>query len=159
MLILKLLVLLTLANGTPVIARNIFAERFAWPLDGGIKSFDGQPLFGSSKTVRGVVLSVLVTGAGGALMGLGWKVGVVIGTLSMAGDLFSSFLKRRMKLPPSSRAPGLDQVPESLFPLLACQGMLALSVTEVVTAVAIFFVGDVVFSPLFYKWKIRKRPY
>jgi CDP-2,3-bis-(O-geranylgeranyl)-sn-glycerol synthase len=92
-------------------------------------------------------------------MGLGWKVGVVIGTLSMAGDLFSSFLKRRMKLPPSSRALGLDQVPESLFPLLACQGILALSVTEVVTAVAIFFVGDVVFSPLFYKWKIRKRPY
>ena len=64
-----------------------------------------------------------------------------------------------MKLPPSSRALGLDQVPESLFPLLACQGMLALSVTEVVTVVAIFFVGDVVFSPLFYKWKIRKRPY
>ncbi|MEA2079195.1 MAG: CDP-archaeol synthase, partial [Pseudomonadota bacterium] len=104
MLILKLLVLLTLANGTPVIARKIFAGRFAWPLDGGVQFFDGWPLFGSSKTVRGVVLSVLVTGAGGALMGLGWKVGAVIGTLSMAGDLFSSFLKRRMKLPPSSRA-------------------------------------------------------
>lgn len=159
MLILKLLALLMLANGTPVIARNGFGGRFAWPLDGGIKAFDGQPLFGSSKTVRGVVLSVLVTGAGGALMGLGWKAGVVIGTLSMLGDLFSSFLKRRMKLPPSSRALGLDQVPESLFPLLACQGLLGLTVTEIVTVVAIFFAGDVVFSPLFYKWKIRKRPY
>jgi len=158
-LILKLLVLLMLANGTPVIARNSFGGRFAWPLDGGIKLFDGQPLFGSSKTVRGVVLSVLVTGAGGALMGLGWKAGVVIGSLSMAGDLFSSFLKRRMKLPPSSRAMGLDQVPESLFPLLACQGMLGLTVTEIVAVVTIFFVGDVVFSPLFFKWKIRKRPY
>ena len=159
MLILKLLVLLTLANGTPVIVRNAFAERFAWPLDGGLELFDGQPLFGSSKTVRGVVLSVLVTGAGGALMGLGWKAGLVIGTLSMAGDLFSSFLKRRMKLPPSSRALGLDQVPESLFPLLACQAMLELTVTEIVTVVAIFFAGDVVFSPLFFKWKIRKRSY
>jgi len=156
---LKLLVLLTLANGTPVIVRNIFGDRFTWPLDGGIELFDGQPLFGSSKTVRGVVLSVLVTGASGALMGLDWKVGVVIGTLSMAGDLFSSFLKRRMKLPPSSRALGLDQVPESLFPLLGCQGMLELGVTEIVTVVTIFFAGDVVFSPLFYKWKIRKHPY
>ena len=159
MLILKLLVLLTLANGTPVIARNTFGGRFAWPLDAGIELFDGQPLFGSSKTVRGVVLSVLVTGAGGALTGLGWKVGFVIGTLSMAGDLFSSFLKRRMKLPPSSRALGFDQVPESLFPLLACQGMLELSVTQIVTVVAIFFAADVIISPLFFKWKIRKRPY
>jgi CDP-2,3-bis-(O-geranylgeranyl)-sn-glycerol synthase len=158
-LTLKLLVLLMLANGTPVIARNTFAGRFAWPLDRDIELFDGQPLFGSSKTVRGVVLSVLVTGAGGALTGLGWKVGFVIGTLSMAGDLFSSFLKRRMKLPPSSRAPGLDQVPESLFPLLACQGMLELSVIQIVTVVAIFFAADVILSPLFYKWKIRKRPY
>ena len=72
MLILKLLVLLTLANGTPVIARHSFGERFAWPVDGGIYFFDGQPLFGSSKTVRGVVLSVLVMGAASALMGLGW---------------------------------------------------------------------------------------
>jgi CDP-2,3-bis-(O-geranylgeranyl)-sn-glycerol synthase len=159
MLILNVLVLLVLANATPVIARRVLAERFAWPLDGGMQYFDGRPLFGSSKTVRGVVASILVTGAGGALMGLGWKVGVVIGTLSMAGDLFSSFLKRRMKLPPSSRALGLDQVPESLFPLLACQGMLELTVTEIVSVVTIFFLGDVVFSPLFFKWKIRKRPY
>jgi CDP-2,3-bis-(O-geranylgeranyl)-sn-glycerol synthase len=159
MLILELLVLLVLANGTPVIARNSFAKRLAWPLDGGIKIFDGQPLFGSSKTVRGLVLAVLVTGAGGALMGLGWQAGLVIGSLSMAGDLFSSFFKRRMKLPPSSRALGLDQVPESLFPLLACQGMLELTVTEIVTVVVIFFAGDVILSPLFFKWKIRKRPY
>jgi CDP-2,3-bis-(O-geranylgeranyl)-sn-glycerol synthase len=116
-------------------------------------------LFGSSKTVRGLVLAVLVTGAGGALMGLGWQAGLVIGSLSMAGDLFSSFFKRRMKLPPSSRALGLDQVPESLFPLLACQGMLELTVTEIVTVVVIFFAGDVILSPLFFKWKIRKRPY
>ena len=159
MLILKILVLLLLANATPVIARRVLAERFAWPLDGGLKFFDGWPLFGSSKTVRGVVLSILVTAAGGALMGLGWRVGAVVGTLSMAGDLFSSFVKRRMKLPSSSRALGLDQVPESLFPLLACHGMLGLTVTEIALAVAIFFVADVIFSPLFFKWKIRKRPY
>lgn len=137
----------------------MLAERFAWPLDGGVRYFDGWPLFGSSKTVRGVVLSILVTAAGGALLGLGWSVGAIIGTLSMAGDLFSSFLKRRMKLPPSSRATGLDQVPESLLPLLACQGMLELTLTEVVSVVVIFFIGDVVFSPLFFKLKIRKRPY
>lgn len=159
MLIIKLFILLFLANGTPVLARKIFAERFAWPLDGGMRFFDGQPLFGASKTIRGLLLSVVVTAAGGSLLELGWKAGALIGALSMTGDLFSSFIKRRMKLPPSSRAVGLDQVPESLFPLLACQSMLGLSVTEVATVVVIFFLGDVIFSPLFYKLKIRKRPY
>ena len=159
MLIIQLFILLFLANGTPVIARKIFAERFAWPLDGGIRFVDDQPLLGDSKTIRGLLFSVLVTAAGGALLGLGWKAGALIGAVSMAGDLFSSFIKRRMKLPPSSRAVGLDQVPEALFPLLVCQGMLGLGVGEIATVVVMFFLGDVIFSPLFYKLKIRKRPY
>jgi CDP-diglyceride synthetase len=158
-LIIKILILLFLANGTPVLARILLAERFAWPLDGGIRFFDGRPLFGSAKTLRGLLLAVLVTAAGGALLGLGWKAGAVIGALSMIGDLFSSFVKRRLKMPPSSRATALDQVPESLLPLLVCQRMLNLSAGEIVAVVAIFFLGNVIFSPLFYKLKIRKRPY
>ena len=142
-----------------MIANKILRERFARPLDGGVQFFDGQPLFGSSKTIRGIALAVLATSAGGALLGLGWQVGAVIGSLSMTGDLFSSFVKRRIKLPPSSRAVLLDQVPEALFPLLACQATLALTLSQIVAVVAIFTLGDIVFSPLFYKLKIRKRPY
>jgi hypothetical protein len=59
--ILQLLVLLVLANGTPVVAKKILGERFAYPPDGGVEFVDGRPLFGRSKTVRGVVLTVLVT--------------------------------------------------------------------------------------------------
>ena len=36
-----------------------------------------------------------------------------------AGDLFSSFVKRRLDLASSSMAIGLDHIPESFFPLLA----------------------------------------
>jgi hypothetical protein len=57
----------------------------------------------------------------------------------MAGDLFSSFLKRRLNLPPSSPALGLDQVPESLFPLLACRYSLPLTPIDIVFGVGIFF--------------------
>lgn len=159
MLILELLILLALANGAPVIARNILEERFAWPMDAGIRFFDGQPLFGSSKTIRGLVFSVVFATLGAWLMGLGWKIGAVVGSTSMAGDLFSSFIKRRFKMPASSRATGLDQIPESLFPLLACQQALNLGVTEIVAVVVIFFVGSMVLSPLFYKLNVRKRPY
>ncbi len=159
MLILKLLILLVLANGTPVVMKKLLGGRFAWPLDGGIRFFDGRPLFGSSKTVRGTAGAVLVTSAGALALGLDWRVGALVGVFSMLGDLFSSFCKRRAKLPPSSRAVGLDQVPESLFPMLAVQEMLALSVSDILIVVGIFFVSEVVFSPLFYRLKIRDRPY
>jgi CDP-2,3-bis-(O-geranylgeranyl)-sn-glycerol synthase len=159
MLIPELLFLLLLANGAPVIARNILGERFSWPVDAGARFFDGQPLFGASKTLRGLVFSVAFTALGGWLTGLGWKVGILVATTSMAGDLFSSFIKRRLELPVSSRAAGLDQVPESLFPVLACQQLLNLGVVEVVAIVIIFYVGDEVLSRLFYKLNVRKRPY
>ena len=100
--ILQLLVLLMLANGTPVFAKKILGERFACPLDRGVEFVDGRPLFGRSRTMRGVLLAVLVTMAGAPLIGLRWQVGFLVGNLAMVGDLVSSFLKRRMALPPAA---------------------------------------------------------
>ena len=159
MLILQLLILLVLSNGAPVIARNLFQHRFSWPIDAGIRLFDGQPVFGASKTLRGLVCAVVFTTLGAIVMGLGWKTGFVVGSAAMAGDLFSSFIKRRFKMPASSRAVGLDQIPESLFPMLVCQQTLELGVTEIVAVVVLFFVGNVLLSPVFHKLKIRKNPY
>ena len=157
--ILQLLILLMLANGAPVVARKILGERLSYPLDGGVEFLDGRPLFGRSKTIRGVVLAVLVTAAGASLIGLEWKIGVLVGGLAMAGDLVSSFLKRRLDLPPSSRARGLDQVPEALFPLLACRNLLSLTMADIGTGVALFFIGDVVLSRILYTFRLRERPY
>ena len=64
LVILQLLLLLMLANGTPVIAKKIFGDRYSHPLDGNLKFSDGRPLFGRSKTIRGILLAVLVTTAG-----------------------------------------------------------------------------------------------
>ena len=157
--ILQLLTLLVLANGTPVIAKKILGERLAYPLDGGVEFVDGRPLLGRSKTIRGVVLAVLVTTAGAPLVGLEWVVGFLVGSLAMAGDLLSSFLKRRMALPPSSRARGLDQLPEALFPLLACRNLLSLTMTDIATGVGLFFIGEVLLSRVFYALRLRDRPY
>jgi len=51
----------------------------------------------------------------------------------MAGDLLSSFLKRSQQ-----QATGLDQILESLFPLLACRSELSLSGLDIAVAYAIF---------------------
>jgi CDP-2,3-bis-(O-geranylgeranyl)-sn-glycerol synthase len=158
-LILQLLILLMLANGTPVIAKKVLGDRYSYPVDCNLTFADGRPLFGRSKTIRGVVLAVLVTTAGATLIGLGWETGIVVGSFAMVGDLVSSFSKRRLNLPSSSRASGLDQVPESLFPLLACRNLLSLAVADIAVCVAIFVIGEVILSRLLYAWHLRDRPY
>jgi len=155
----QMLVLLLLANGSPVVAKLIFGDVWAMPVDANVRFADGGPLLGPSKTVRGLVASLLVTGIGAWLLGLGIWVGVLAAATAMAGDLLSSFLKRRLGLASSSKATGLDQVPESLFPLLACRSALTLTAGDIVAGCAIFFFGEVLLSRLFFRLKLRDRPY
>ncbi|MGB5275973.1 MAG: CDP-archaeol synthase [Gammaproteobacteria bacterium] len=159
MLILKLLILVTVANGTPVIIKKLLGQHLELALDGGLNFFDGRRLFGPSKTVRGVVSAILATTLCAMLMELEWYIGTVIGSASIAGDLFSSFIKRRLNMPPSSMALGLDQVPESLLPLVVVQSLLPLTVMDIAAVVVIFSIGQLVLSRILYKLNIRDRPY
>lgn len=157
--ILRALILLTLANGAPVIAKKLFAGRFAWPLDGGLRLADGRPLFGTSKTVRGLLLALLATALGAELLGLGWPTGVLVWLLAMAGDLASSFVKRRLGRASSSRALGLDQLPESLLPLWLCMDRLGLELADLAAAAILFFAGELLLSRLLFMAHIRDEPY
>jgi CDP-diglyceride synthetase len=157
--ILQILVLLTFANGMPIVAKKIFGSRFALPLDAGIIFFDGRPLFGASKTMRGIVVSILITTAIAPFIGLDLTIGAIVASSAMAGDLFSSFVKRRLNFPPSSQALGLDQVPESLFPMLACRDALSLTVADMSLGVGIFFIGELILSRLLFRAHLRDEPY
>jgi CDP-2,3-bis-(O-geranylgeranyl)-sn-glycerol synthase len=77
----------------------------------------------------------------------------------MAGDLFSSFIKRRLRIPSGGMALGLDQVPESLFPLLGCMSILGLDLTSVAVLVLAFLVLELALSRLLHRFGIRERPY
>jgi CDP-diglyceride synthetase len=158
-LIAQLMVLLAVANGTPVIAAKILGNNSALPLDGNVILSDGKPLFGSSKTLRGVLLSILLTTACAPLIGLDWVVGSVVALAAMTGDLFSSFVKRRLGMSDSSQFTGLDQIPESLLPLLVCMFLLPLTLIDVAIVTTIFFVGALVLSRILFKLNIRDRPY
>jgi hypothetical protein len=156
---LRLLALIVIANGTPIIAAAIFGRRWAWPVDGGWVLADGYRLLGGSKTWRGVALAPLATGAGAVLLGLPFWVGGVIGVAAMLGDLLSSFIKRRLGIPPSGRATGLDQIPESLFPLLVVAGEFALTGPAILLIVVGFVVLEITLSPIFHRLGLRDRPY
>jgi CDP-archaeol synthase len=155
----QVLALLTLANGTPVVAKRLFGDRFAYPLDGKLLFFDGRPLFGPSKTIRGILFALVATALAAPLVGLDPTIGLIVAVTAMAGDLLSSFMKRRLALAPSSRATGIDQIPESLFPLLACRSALLLSAVDILAGVLIFLFGEILLSRVLFRLSLRDRPY
>lgn len=156
---LKLLLLLAVANNAPIATKRLLGERWAFPLDGGIRLRDGQPLLGKSKTVRGVVAAVVACMLCAPLLGLPATVAALLGAVAMAGDAFSSFLKRRLAIEPSGRALGIDQIPESLLPLLAVQGLLQLSLLQIVAITAAFVLLEVPLARLAHRIGFRDRPY
>jgi hypothetical protein len=94
--IIQALILISTANGAPVIARKLFGARFAQPVDGGLLLPDRQPLFGPSKTWRGLVAAVACSAAIAPLLGLSFLLGAGFGALSICADLLASFTKRRL---------------------------------------------------------------
>jgi hypothetical protein len=98
-----------------------------------------RPLLGPSKAIRGLAVSLLVTTLVALLLGLQIWIGLLLAAAAMAGDLLSSFLKRRLHLAPGSKATGLDQIPESLFPPLACRSALSLTAVDMAVGCTIFF--------------------
>ena len=156
---LKLLLLLAVANGAPILGHRLLRQRFAHPLDGGARFLDGHPVFGPSKTLRGVALALSATPLVALAIGLDPCIGFVVGLYAMLGDLTSSFVKRRLGMPSSSQAFGLDQIPESLFPLLAVRKTLGLAVSEVVLLVAVFLILELAVSRVLFKLRLRDQPY
>ena len=154
-----LVFLVLLANATPLIVQKVLGQRYSQPIDGDCRFIDGRPLLGRAKTLRGVACAIMVTAGAAPVVGLGWKIGLFVGSLAMVGDLLSSFVKRRLGRSSSSPIVGIDQIPESLFPLLACSYPLSLTITDVAVGVAIFFVGELVVSRLLYAFDLRAPPY
>lgn len=155
----RALLLIVVANSAPVLAHKLFGQRFSYPLDGGWRIFDGRPLLGPSKTLRGVALSLAATAATAPLLGLPWILGAQLAGLSMLGDLTSSFIKRRLGRPPSSQVLLLDQVPESLLPLLVFRARLGLAAWDIAVVVLVFFGLELLLSRLLYRLHLRDRPY
>lgn len=156
---LKLLALIIIANGAPIIARHIFRGHFDDPLDLGAKFFDKRPIFGPSKTMRGIFVAVMVTPIAAHFMDINWFTGFLIGLYAMFGDLFSSFIKRRKGYAPSEMAFGLDQVPESLFPLIAVMSHFEFNMIDVIVIVITFAVLELILSRILFYLHIRLRPY
>lgn len=154
-LVMELLLLLLVANGTPVVLGILLRHRFAWPLDAGRNFLDGRRLFGASKTVRGILGSIAVTALVAPVCGLDRASGALFGLLAMAGDLASSFIKRRLGYPSGSQRPLLDQLPEVCLPLWLLAPVTGATLTEMAVAAAGFTVLDLLLSRLYRPHQAR----
>lgn len=154
-----LLLLLLAANGVPILARNIFEGYADWPVDRGYVAVDGNRLLGDTKTWRGLFSSIVVTSLLGLVLGYSLVAGALFALYSLVGDMLSSFIKRRLGMPPSSRATGLDQLPEAILPLLMLQKYFVLEPVTFAVTVLTFMLLEIVLSKLLFTVHVRRRPY
>lgn len=154
-----LLLLIIVANATPIILRDLLAPKRGASIDFGYRLSDGQAVFGSSKTWRGVVGAIIVTALVASILDRSAVTGALIGLLAMSGDLCASFIKRRLGMAPSSMALFLDQIPESLLPALVLKQSFGLTAAELMVLIVLFILFELISSYILYRLGIRKRPY
>jgi CDP-2,3-bis-(O-geranylgeranyl)-sn-glycerol synthase len=155
----EILALLVAVNGAPVLATYFLGARASRPVDGGWQLADGRPLLGNSKTWRGFIIALCVSCVLVLLLGYGLQFGLIFGALVMAGDLASSFIKRRRGLVSSDPSRGLDQLPESFLPSLYATFHLEIAWWWSLLWAAAFMLVEILISLPLFLLHIRKRPY
>jgi hypothetical protein len=140
---LRALVLLIAANATPVIVAKLADDRWSAPIDFGCVLADGERLFGSHKTWRGLGSGVLVATPAAAFMGLPPWVGAAFAATSLVADAITSAVKRRMKIQPGTECRGVDQIGESLLPLALFAQPLSLDARRIAVITMAFCLLDI----------------
>lgn len=157
--VLVVLLLIIVANGAPILVRFILGEHLSSPVDFNHNFIDGKRIFGNSKTWVGFFSIPILSILAAWILGLATEIGVLLGIGVMLGDLFSSFTKRRLGMRESSMALGLDQIPESLFPLLLVSSVFDFTLYEIVVGVVSFIIIELLVSRVLFWLNIRKQHY
>jgi len=154
-LVVKIVVFLLWVNFLPPLANLLWRESLASPVDGGLRWFDRQPLLGPNKTIRGIIVSLLGGTAVSPLLGLTWWQAAGAALLAMAGDLLSSFIKRRVRLSSGTTVIALDQLFEALFPALFLSFFMPLTAGQLIAILLCFipvsFAGSYFWNHVTYR--------
>lgn len=158
-LALRVLLLLSAVNIAPIVLKGMLGEQWSTPIDGGRLFIDGRPLLGPSKTWRGVAAAVLVGAVAAPMLGFAPETGALAALLAMTGDASASFAKRRLAIPSSGQAFGLDQLPEALLPLLVLRPLLALPWSALLAVLLAFALLETPLARLSHRFGLKDRPY
>ena len=111
------------ANGSPVVGVKIIGT--TTPIDFGAKAWDGRRVLGDGKTFEGLLFGMTL----GTLTGFLMMISVsglyrsifepfFLSLGAMMGDIFGSFIKRRLGLKRGEPAPPMDQLGFMVFAVL-----------------------------------------
>ena len=154
-----LLMLIMVANAAPILFRHLFKNKFNCAIDGGKCLLDGYRVFGDSKTWRGLLAALIITPIIAILMSYSFITGMLVAIYAMLGDMSASFIKRRLGMSASSKAPLWDQIPESLLPAILLRHEFGLDWQSIGILSILFIILGQVLSYLFFKMGVRRRPY
>ena len=134
--------------------------------------FEGERLLGKGKTIRGFVSGLITGFAVGIVIALQpfypfnlpflvkVKIGFLLSLGALTGDLFGSFVKRRMHLKSGSPSFLLDQLPFIFFALIfAYTYTFSLSVTAWLYLIILSISLHVIFNWLANKIGLKKVPW
>lgn len=158
-MMLHALLLLWAVNIAPPLAAYYMEDRWNRPVDGGLFFIDGERLFGNHKTWRGLLASLLAGSISALVLGLAFHVGAVTALLAMAGDLCSSFIKRRLKRKAGQDVPGLDQFFEGFLPLVYLAGLWDFGLFSFAVVLAVFCLSAWFLSIQYKHHVLAERPF
>jgi CDP-2,3-bis-(O-geranylgeranyl)-sn-glycerol synthase len=150
------------ANALPVIVGG------GPPLDLGKNFFDGKPIFGKNKTVRGFFFGMAIGVTVGLLESILFGYPLLFSVFSplgaLMGDLAGAFLKRRLGIAPGGLLPIIDQVDFVVGAILFSLPFFSLPLTitywELAIAVIIITPPIHLFTNfLAYKLKLKNNPW
>jgi CDP-2,3-bis-(O-geranylgeranyl)-sn-glycerol synthase len=165
------------ANMAPVFAAHYhWLPRLNQPVDGGLV-FAGQRLFGATKTIRGFLVGV----AAGAWVGLvqsflfhatAWApalslvsygqleaavfLGAILGFGALLGDIFKSFLKRRLGMVTGGSWLVFDQIDFVIGATAVTWWLVPLSAAHIITALLVIGAGSFLTSLVGVQTGIKK---
>ena len=151
LLYIHLLLLIIVANGGPIIIRLALSHHFNQAIDFKHTLSDGYPLFGPTKTWRGLLAALVFTGIFSYLLSYPALIGITIATAAMTGDLISSFIKRRLKKASSSQVLLLDAIPECVLPLVIMIDTFSLQWPSFIVITIFFILTELSLSKLLQK--------
>ncbi len=127
----------------PAYAANLFpvVANGKRPIDLGKNWIDNRRLFGDGKTIEGSLLGILAAVVVGLLQGDVF-IGLILGSGAIIGDIFGSFIKRRLGMPQGSPLPIMDQMDFIIGALLFSALFVKL---EIITIIIIL-----ILTPIFH---------
>ena len=151
-----------IANATPTIFGG------GTPLDLGKKLPDGRRIFGDHKTIRGLISGIICGTLTGILIpfldsNISLYQSIIRACLlsigTHIGDLFGSFIKRRLDLKPGQGAPVLDQLGFLVFALLITYPFYPIGIYEIFFLIILTAIAHPTTNLIAYILGIKDRPY